>query len=202
MITVFKNTTHNHVLMFDAEYNEGDLIQFAGLLFRKINKDIFQIEKSFNAYVKLEEGKYVNRFIEKFTGITNSFLDSFGITLEEAKEGIKELIDVEGSLLIVAHGLENDRRVLLGNDIDLYLRNDEVIDGICTYNAAKRLLNREKNLNLTDVAADAGLFLTHGHDAFHDAWATVSAFCLLKKLEDEKKNEKLLLARKNENQEA
>jgi len=169
MITVFKNIDYDHVLMFDAEYNEGDLIQFAGLLFRKINKDIFQIEKSFNAYVKLEEGKYVNRFIEKFTGITNSFLDSFGITLEEAKEGIKELIDVEGSLLIVAHGLENDRRVLLGNDIDLYLRNDEVIDGICTYNAAKRLLNREKNLNLTDVAADAGLFLTHGHDAFHDA---------------------------------
>lgn len=202
MITVFKNIDYDHVLMFDAEYNEGDLIQFAGLLFRKINKDIFQIEKSFNAYVKLEEGKYINRFIEKFTGITNSFLDSFGITLEEAREGIKELIDVEGSLLIVAHGLENDRRVLLGNDIDLYLRNDEVIDGICTYNAAKRLLNREKNLNLTDVAADAGLFLTHGHDAFHDAWATVSAFCLLKKLEDEKKNEKLLLARKNENQEA
>lgn len=202
MITVFKNIDYDHVLMFDAEYNEGDLIQFAGLLFRKINKDIFQIEKSFNTYVKLEEGKYVNRFIEKFTGITNSFLDSFGITLKEAREGIKELIDVEGSLLIVAHGLENDRRVLLGNDIDLYLRNDEVIDGICTYNAAKRLLNREKNLNLTDVAADAGLFLTHGHDAFHDAWATVSAFCLLKKLEDEKKNEKLLLARKNENQEA
>lgn len=202
MIALFKNIDYEHILIFDAEYNEGDLIQFAGLLFRKIDKDIFQIEKSFNTYVKLEEGKYVNRFIQDFTGITNSFLDAFGISLTEAKEGIEDLLDVEGSLLVVAHGLENDRRVLIGNNIDLYLRNDEVVDGMCTYNAAKRLLNRDKKLNLTDVAADAGVFLSNGHNAFDDAWATVSVFCLLRKLEDEKKNEELLSARQNENQKA
>jgi len=37
---------------------------------------------------------------------------------------------------------------LINNGIDFYFRNDEVIDGFCTYYAAKRILNREKRLNL------------------------------------------------------
>lgn len=192
MIAVFKNVNYDHVLVFDAEYNEGDLIQFAGLLFRKIDKDIFQIEKSFNTYIKLSEGKKINYFIERFTGINDSFLDSFGISLTEAQDGINELLNTDGSLLIVSHGITNDKRTLINNGIDFYFRNDEVIDGFCTYYAAKRILNREKRLNLTDVAADAGLFLSNGHNAFDDAWATVSVFCLLKKLEDELDDEELL----------
>ena len=30
------------------------------------------------------------------------------------------------------------------------------IQGVCTYNAAKRLLKRDKKLTLTDVAAESG----------------------------------------------
>lgn len=192
MITVFKNVEYNHVLIFDAEYNEGDLIQFAGLLFRKIDKDIFQVEKSFNTYVKLDKDKKINYFIENFTGITNSFLDAFGIPLTEAQDGIQDLLKTDGDLLVVSHGLTNDRRTLFNNGIDFYEFQNEVVDGYCTYYAAKRLLNREKRLNLTDVAADAGVFLSNGHNAFDDAWATVSVFCLLKKLEDEENDKELL----------
>jgi DNA polymerase III epsilon subunit-like protein len=200
MIAVFKGIENSHVLIFDAEYNEGYLIQFSGLMFRKIEEDIFQIEKSTNFYVKLENEKKINYFIKDFTGITDSYLESFGETLEDARKMIYDLIDIEeDDLVVVSHGLYNDRQTLLNNDIDLYRDSKErEIVGLCTYSAAKRLLGRDKKLRLEDVAADAGIFLGNNHNAFDDAWATVSVFCLMRKLEEEKKNEKLLPPRKNE----
>lgn len=196
MIVVFKGIKNNHVLVFDAEYNEGNLIQFSGILFRKIEKDIFQIEKSLNTYVQLEEGE-INRFIRDFTGITDIFLKSFGVKLEEARQMIDELIATEDDdLLVVSHGIYNDRQTLLNNGIDLYInKNNKEIQGICTYNAAKRLLKRDKKLTLLDVAAEAGVFLSNTHNAFDDTWATISVFCLLTKLEEEAKNEKILQPR-------
>jgi DNA polymerase III epsilon subunit-like protein len=201
MIAVFKGISNSHVLIFDAEYNEGYLIQFSGLLFRKIEKDIFQIEKSTNFYVRLPEGKEINFFIKDFTGITDSYLNTFGEDPKDAIEFIKNLTEIEeDDLLVVSHGLHNDRQTLLNNEVDLYLDSQgREIEGMCTYNAAKRLLNREKKLRLEDVAADAGIFLGNNHNAFDDAWATVSVFCLMCKLEEERKNEKLLPPRKNEN---
>lgn len=194
MIAVFKGISNSHVLIFDAEYNEGHIIQFAGLLFRRIEEDIFQIEKSTNFYVKLPEGKNINYFISDFTGITDSYLNTFGESLEVATQMIYDLIEIqEDDLLVVSHGLYNDRQTLLNNDIDLYLDSQgREIFGSCTYSAAKRLLNRDKKLKLEDVAADAGIFLSNNHSAFDDAWATVSVFCLMSKLEEEKRYEKLL----------
>lgn len=197
MLVVFKGIEKENILIFDAEYNEGQLIQFSGILFRKIEKDIFQVAKSLNIYVKLQRGN-INSFIERFTGISDSFLQTFGENLESAKEKILELIDVN-DLVVVSHGLYNDRQTMLGNDIDLYLNSkEEEIDGLCTYNAAKRLLGRDKNLSLENVAVDAGIFLSNTHNAFDDAWATISVFSLLCKLEEERKNEKLLQSRRNQ----
>jgi DNA polymerase III epsilon subunit-like protein len=197
MITLFKGIEYKNVLVFDAEYNEGDLIQFTGLLFRQIEKDIFQIEKSLNIYVKSEIGKSVNPFIEQFTGITNNFLEVYGETLDESIEAIQSLIDVPAEdLLVVSHGLQNDRQILVGNGVDLYVdKNGNEIDSLCTYSAAKRLLGRDKKLNLVDVSADAGFFLSGRHNAFEDAWATVSVLCLMCKLEEERKYEKVLQPR-------
>lgn len=193
MIVVFKGVKQDRVLIFDAEYNEGSLIQFAGVLFRKIEKDIFQIEKSLTVYVQLEEG-YVNRFIEDFTGISNSFLEKYGVTLEEARKNISDLIDVgDEKLLVSSHGIYNDRQTLLSNGVDLYEdKNGKEIEGICTYNASKRLLKRDKKLTLGDVAAEAGVFLSNRHNASEDTWATIAVFCLMCKLEEEQKNEKFL----------
>jgi DNA polymerase III epsilon subunit-like protein len=199
MITLFKGVEYKNVLVFDAEYNEGDLIQFTGLLFRQIEKDIFQIEKSLNIYVKSEIGKSVNPFIEQFTGITNNFLEVYGETLDEAIEAIYSLVDVPAAdLLVVSHGIQNDRQILVGNGVDLYVDKDgNEIDSLCTYNAARRLLNRDKKLNLVDVAAESGFFLSGNHNAFEDAWATVSVLCLMCKLEEERRNEKILQPREN-----
>jgi DNA polymerase III epsilon subunit-like protein len=171
MISVFKGISNSHVLIFDAEYNEGYLIQFSGLLFRKIEQDIFQIEKSTNFYVRLPEGRVVNNFIKDFTGITDSYLSAFGESLKEAQKRIHSLIDIEeDDLMVVSHGLYNDRQTLLNNEIDLYFDAEErEINGFCTYSAAKRLLGRDKKLRLEDVAADAGIFLGNNHNAFDDA---------------------------------
>lgn len=194
MISVFKGIENSHVLIFDAEYNEGFIIQFAALLFRRIDKDIFQIKKSINFYVKLPEEKEINYFIRDFTGITDWYLNIFGETIEDARKMIEDFIQIEeDDLLVVSHGLYNDRQTLLNNDIDFYLDSkDREINGICTYNAAKRLFNRDKKLRLEDIATEAGIFLSNNHNAFDDAWATVSVFCLVCKLEEEKRYEKLL----------
>lgn len=190
MIVLFKGIKADHVMIFDAEYNEGDLIQFSAILFRKIEKDIFQIEKSFTLYVKIE-GK-INSFIKDFTGITDEFLEKNGIPLHRAREEIYNFMDVkDGKLIVVSHGIYNDRQTLLNNDIDLYSdRNGNDIEGICTYTAAKRLLKRDKRLTLTDIAAESGIYLSNGHNAFDDTLATVSVFCLVCKLEEEQKHER------------
>lgn len=200
MIAVFKGIVNSHVLIFDAEYNEGHLIQFAGLLFRKIEEDTFQIEKSTNFYIRLPEGKEVNYFIKDFTGITDNYLNMFGESLQDATQMIYDLIKIkEDDLLVVSHGLYNDRQTLLNNGIDLYIDSEErEINGLCTYSAAKSLLGRDKKLRLEDVAADSGIFLGNNHNAFDDAWATVSVFCLMRKLEEEKRYEKILPPRLNE----
>ena len=199
MIVVFKGIENSQVLVFDAEYSEGYTIQFAGMLFRKIEKNTFQIEKSLNVYIRLPEGIEVNRFIRDFTGITDSYLDTFGVDLKNAKEMIGEFATVpEHDLLVISHGLTNDRRTLMNAEINLYHDLDgKEIQGLCTYNAAKRLLKREKRLRLEDVAADAGVFLGNTHNAFDDMWATVSVFSLLRKLEEEQKREKLLQSRED-----
>ncbi|RLI49407.1 hypothetical protein DRO61_05125, partial [Candidatus Bathyarchaeota archaeon] len=170
-------------------YNEGQLIQFSGFLFKRIEPDIYQIYKSLNRYVKLEYGN-INRFIRDFTGITDIYLESFGITLDDAREQIYKLLDEPG-LLVVSHGLYNDRQTMLGNGIDMYFNGEkEEIEGSCTYSASKRLLDREKKLTLADVAQDAGVFLSNHHNAFDDAWATIAVYSLLSKLQEEKKIEK------------
>lgn len=191
MLVLFKNIEQDNILVFDAEYNEGDLIQFAGILFRKLEKDIFQIHKSINFYVKLETTK-INYFIEKFTGITDEYLEEEGVILSEAIKKINEFLTDIDNLLIVSHGLYNDRLTLENNGIDFY-EMEQCVKGLCTYNMSKRVLKRENKLKLEDVANEAGIFLANKHNAFDDTWATVAVFSLLCKLEAEEPNEENVL---------
>ena len=95
MLVVFKGNKYEYILVFDAEYNEGDLIQFSGILFKRIEPDIYQISKSLNKYVKLEDGN-INRFIREFTGITDEYLEKEGLNTQEiAYHRDRELIKEE-----------------------------------------------------------------------------------------------------------
>jgi DNA polymerase III alpha subunit (gram-positive type) len=188
MLVVFKGIKEDNILVFDAEYNTGDLIQFAGILFKKVQKDIFQISKSVNIYVKLENSS-INRFIKAFTGITDEFLEENGVSLLEAKEEIEKFLEHKGTIIFVSHGLYNDRQILLDNEIDFYGEDEEKLPGICTYKMAQKVLKRQNKLSLTDVAAEAGVFLSNTHNAFDDTWATIAVLSLLCKLEEEEKDD-------------
>ena len=53
-------------------------------------------------------------------------MKSFGVKLEEARQMIDELIATEDDdLLVVSHGIYNDRQTLLNNGIDLYINKNK-----------------------------------------------------------------------------
>lgn len=181
MVIYVKNETHPYILVFDIEFDKDILVQFSGLLFKRIGDSIYQLAGSYTQYVK-HKPSYP---FTQYTGIRKDFLENNGVTKEDIKLGVLE--DLIGNIplkdiLIVSHGLKNDRKILLKNDIDL-----TECDGWCTFNNAKTILNRGKNLKLDDIAAEAGFYLDGAHNAYHDAWATVSVLTYLKKLEGENK---------------
>ena len=189
MIIKCYNETHQYIMVIDLEFNNKNLVQFAGLLFTRIDEDTYQLVRSCNQYVTT---RVCYPFME-YTNITNNFLESNGIALEDLKQIIFNdfLSDVDlKDLLIVSHGLKNDRLILLQNGIDLTHLSDRVhpIDGYCTFTNAKRILKREKKLTAADIAEECGYYLHHAHNAYNDVWAEVAIFTFLKKIEQQEAN--------------
>lgn len=182
MIVFFNGVTTDNLAIIDAEYNEGDIIQFAGLMFRKIATSLYQVSKSINLYIQLPKGKYVNSFIKKFTGISTRFLEKDGTPIQEARKEIREFFEVEGTLGVVAHDLQNDLDFLYNNEIHI----EELIDELmCSYKLAQKVYGQNQKLNLKTLAFEAGFKHDNTHNALDDVWATIAVFSLLKKLEQE-----------------
>lgn len=189
MIIKCYNEHHKYLLFIDVEFNQRDLVQFAGLLFQRIswNGD-YQLMKSCNIYITQ---KVCYPFAE-YTSITNNFLAENGVTLQDARELIFN--DLLGNinlddLQLISHGLKNDRLILLDNGIGLSKSDGKVVDGYCTFNAAKRILERQNHLKLEDLATECGYYLHHAHNAFSDVWAEVAVYTYLRKMEEQKKEE-------------
>jgi transcriptional regulator of heat shock response len=181
VVLFFKGLKHKHVLVCDIEYDNSKVIQFAGLLFKNVDikNSLYQIESSINVYLKQDEiGSYTTRY----TGIDKSILDQYGKTQEEFLVQYDRMfseVDMSDTLF-VSHGSKNDRKILK-NLVSINMPKHS----FCTYRNAKRILNRESQLTLSEVAAEAGYFLDNAHDAFADSWATVAALSLLLKLDGE-----------------
>ncbi len=187
MIILFKGIDTENIVVFDAEYNEGFLIQFSAVMLQRVDKELYQISKSLNVYVQLPEEESVNYFIQDFTGITDNFLKENGESIEDALVKINKFFEVEGSVLVASHGIVNDRIVMYNNGLD-YLETDG-LETICTYKMAKDILKREKNLKLSDIANEAGYFLANKHNAFDDVIANIAVLSFLCKRKEEKKDE-------------
>ena len=189
MIIKCYNEKHSHLIMIDLEFNNRDLVQFAGLLFKRIDDDgSYQLMRSCNQYITT---RVCFPFME-YTSITNGFLEANGITLSDMQTIIFDdfLADVDLSdALIISHGLKNDRLILTANGINLSNTTDPVrgktvpIDGYCTFNNGRRILGRENHLTAVDIANECGYYLHHAHNAFNDVWAEVAIFTYLKKIE-------------------
>ena len=182
MIIKAYNEKHNYLLFIDLEFSNQKLVHFAGLLFKNIDDETYQLARSINIYISQ---KVCYPFME-YTNITNNFLEENGIPLDDARALIFDdflnnipLNEIE----VISHGLKNDRLVLVASGINLSSCGDNPIDGYCTYMNARRILNRQNHLTLNDVAEDCGYYLHSAHNAYNDVWAEVSVFTGLKKLE-------------------
>lgn len=188
MIIKCYNEKHPYLLFLDIEFNNRDLVQFAGLLFVLIDTDgTYQLMRSCNQYITT---KVCYPFMD-YTNITNDFLTENGITLKDLKLIIFDdfLSDVPlNELEVISHGLKNDRIILQENGINLStygIEGDKImpIDGYCTFNNSKRILGRDTRLTAMDLAEESGYYLHQAHNAYNDVWAEVSIFTYLKKIE-------------------
>ena len=188
MIIKAYNEKHSYLLFVDLEFNNGVLIQFAGLLFQRIDEETYQLARSYNAYVT----DTVSYPFMEYTSITNTFLTENGVPLKDLiiflEDSFLKDIDLNNTLLI-SHGLRNDRLVLENNGIFLLKDNGTAVDGYCTFNNAKRILKRNNKLTLADIAEECGYYLHQAHNAYNDVWAEVSVFTYLRKIEEQNKGE-------------
>ena len=196
MIIKCYNENHPYLLFIDLEFfnsktkdneNVNHLVQFAGLLFKWIDTDTYQLMRSCNEYVT---DKVCYPFAE-YTAITNNFLAENGIPLKDLILSIKEdfLGDVPlNEVLLISHGLKNDRIVLSESGLNFSTYDDiHPIDGYCTFENARKILQRKEHLTLTDIAEECGYYIHHAHNAYNDVWAEVAIFTYLKKIEEQEK---------------
>lgn len=180
MTIKFNNLTkYNTIIFLDIEYDQNSLVQVAFLILGEKEPNIFELQKSVNFYVK--QSHLLSPFFVKYTNITNEFLCDNGIDLARAKTLVDEIIfgvDIFNTL-IVSHGIKDDLRILEDNGIDL----KQIRNHYCTYKNAKRLLQRDSQLTLKDIAAEGCYYIFDEHNAYADCWATLFAFCYLNELE-------------------
>lgn len=178
MLLYIPNEEHNNLIFFDTEFNDRKLIQVSMIAYEAIqveNVRTYILKGSINVFIDNE----INEFFTRYTGISNDFLSNHAVSEKEAREALNSFVtnyDTKDSLFI-AHGVKQDMELL--NDLGVNISNAE---RYCTYNAAKRLLNREKNLKLIDVCNESGYFAEQ-HDAYSDAKNVVHAYSYLKLVE-------------------
>ncbi len=185
MIIRAYNENHNYLLFIDLEFNNQKLVQFAGLLFKRIDVETYQLMRDVNIYIT----QTVCYPFMEYTNITNNFLKDNGVTIEDAKALIMDdfLSDIPlNELEVISHGLKNDRLVLLTAGLNLSTAENKSIDGYCTYMNARRILGRSNHLTLVDIAEESGYYLHAAHNAYNDVWAEVGVFTFLKKIEAQK----------------
>jgi hypothetical protein len=188
MIIKTYNENHEYLVFIDIEFNNRELVQFAGLLFKRIEDETYQLMRSCNQYVTT---RVCYPFME-YTSITNSFLEANGVSLKDVQTIVFDdfLADIDlKDVMVISHGLKNDRLVLLQNGINLSYRDDNKrlpVDGYCTFNNSKHILGRDNHLTAKDLASECGYYVHHAHNAFNDVWAEVAIFTYLKKIEKQK----------------
>lgn len=191
MVIKCYNENHEYLVFIDVEFNNRELVQFAGLLFKRIDIDTYQLMRSCNQYIST---KVCYPFME-YTNITNTFLENNGVSLSDVQHIVYNDflagIDLK-NVMVISHGLKNDRLVLLYNNINLSYRDGKKkypIDGYCTFNNAKTILERDNHLTAKDLALECGYYIHQAHNAYNDVWAEVAIFTFLKKMEQQKQKE-------------
>lgn len=172
----FDGESHEYILFLDVEFDQMKLIQFAGLLFRKVDDGYYKLFRSLNSYVRGPIGAS----FEYYTNLSQDFLIKNGVMLSDVKAQITEdlLWNVGNDILLVSHGIKGDLNVLEANGIII-----PHAATYCTFEKAKTVLNRKTKISLEDICFECGVYPTGQHNAFIDSWLTVAVFSYLKDME-------------------
>lgn len=171
---------HEHILVFDIEFDNFKLVQFAGVLLKRLEKNVYIKEKQLNIYVRTE----VSYMFSSYTGISQKFLDESGTDILSVKAVIEEelLQNVDKkSLLLCSHGITNDLIVLNRNGIDI--RGEKDAELYCTFTKSKKIFKKERGFGLESMAMEACYYQIDAHNALDDALATLSLLSYLKWME-------------------
>ena len=179
MTIYIQNIKYSNIILFDVEYDGTTLVQLAFLILTRIAPNMYVISKSINLYVQASQP--LSNFFTRYTHITNEFLCDNGIDLTVAKALVEEsLLDIDiNDCLIASHGIKNDIEILKQNGFALSKINNHY----CTYNMARKLLQRNDRLGLAAIAAEDGYYMFNAHNAYADVWGTLHAFCFLQNLQ-------------------
>lgn len=172
----FNNENHAYILFLDTEFDHQELVQFAGILFRRVDENNYTPYRSLNVYIQTP----VTAAFTRYTSLSTPFLTSNGVTLDDARWQIEDclLADVN-DLLLVSHGLHSDLAVLHANNINIKHGAE-----YCTFEKAKVILGRKTQLSLEDLAREAVIYPVLEHNAFVDTWLTVGVYNYLKDMEE------------------
>lgn len=179
MIIQLNNLNYKNIILFDIEYDKTSLVQVAFLILGAKEPNMFEIQKSFNVYIK--QSHLISPFFTSYTNITDAYLRNNGVDLPRARtlvDGVISNIDVDKTL-IVGHGIDNDMRLLSKHEICL----SRFFNRYDTYKKAQQILKRKDNLTLADIAAEDGYFMFNTHNAYSDVWGLLHAFAFLNKEE-------------------
>lgn len=179
MVVYFHNINKPYVCIFDIEHDNGRLLQFAGILFKRVGSGLYQVCSNTNFYVKQNN---ISPFIKDFLNIDEEFMEEYGIDPSEVVEHFKMFTNHADDILFVSHGINQDAHVLKENGIDIMGE-----EHCCTYNLAKRVLQRSSHLTVEDISNECGCTVTHKHNAYSDAVATICIFSYLTKRKGELK---------------
>lgn len=179
MIVYFHKVNKPYIMVIDVEHDQGKLLEFAAVLFKRVGKYLYQICKSVNFYVKQ---KRLTPFIKDYICIDENFLDEYGVEMEEARDMFEEFVEriPSDDLMVVSHGIHQDDLVLFNNGINI-----GIYEHWCTYNMSKWVLERYNNLTLEEVSREFGYTILSKHNAYADVWATVAVYSGLLKIEEE-----------------
>ena len=180
MIIQLSNINYENIILFDIEYDKNSLVQVAFLILGAKEPNMFEIQKSFNVYIK--QSHLLSPFFTSYTNITDAYLRNNGLDLPRARtlaNSVISNIDVNKTLL-VGHGIDNDMRLLAEHEFCL----SRFCNKYDTYKQAKKILKRKNNLTLADIAAEDGYFMFNEHNAYADIWGLLHAFVFLNREEN------------------
>ena len=179
MIYYMHGMSKPYIMAFDIEYDKEKLIQVAGIILKNIGKNIYQIYRSFNSYIKQEN---LSIFVQQYTNITQEFIAQYGVSLSESIDTwnkFVEEIDYD-DMLIVSHGIYQDSVILKNNGFDI-----TPYEQWCTYNMSKWVLDRDCNISLSDLCQEFGMIPISTHNAYADSLMTLNILSVLLKIEED-----------------